>query len=169
MSVPVELPVELIVAMARGGAIGRDNALPWRLPEDLRRFRALTLGHAVVMGRRTWESIGRSLPGRTNIVITRDAAWRGEGAQSVTGLDEALALAAALHPGLPAMVIGGAQIYALALPVARRIRVTEIDLDVPGADAFFPPLDPAQWRRAGETAQVAADGTAYRFVDLERR
>jgi dihydrofolate reductase len=161
--------VELVVAMARGGAIGRANALPWRLPEDLRRFRALTIGHAVVMGRRTWESIGRSLPGRTNIVISRDASWRGEGAETLSGLDDALARAAAARPGLPALVIGGAQIYALALPLARRIRATEIELDVPGADAFFPALDRAIWRRAAESAHVAADGTAYRFVDLERR
>ena len=163
------LAVELVVAMARGGAIGRANALPWRLPEDLRRFRALTIGHAVVMGRRTWESIGRSLPGRTNIVISRDPAWRGEGAETVPGLDAALARAADARPGSPALVIGGAQIYALALPLARRVRATEIELDVPGADAFFPALDPLVWCRAAESAHIAADGIAYRFVDFERR
>jgi dihydrofolate reductase len=161
-------PVVLVVAMARRGAIGRANALPWRLPEDLRRFRALTLGHAVLMGRKTWESIGRSLPGRTNIVISRDRDWRGPGAETVGGLAAALALAAAAHPGRPAMVIGGAQIYALALPLAGRIHATEIELDVEGADAFFPALDAACWRRTGESARAVSDGLFYRFVDYER-
>ena len=133
---------ELVVAMARGGAIGRGNALPWRLPEDLRHFRALTTGHAVVMGRRTWDSIGRPLPGRTSIVVTRDGAWAAEGALRAGGLGEALLLARAAHPGRPPMVIGGAQVYALAIGLASRLHVTRIELDVPGADAFFPPIDP---------------------------
>lgn len=161
--------VEFVVAMARGGAIGRANALPWRLPEDLRRFRELTLGHAVVMGRRTWESIGRSLPGRTNIVVSRDPDWRGAGALTVAGVEQGLTAAAAAAPERPAMVIGGAQIYRLALPVARRIHATEIDLDVAGADAFFPALDAASWARVAETAHRGADGTGYRFVTFERR
>jgi dihydrofolate reductase len=162
-------PVELVVAMARGGAIGRGNALPWRLPEDLRRFRALTMGHAVVMGRRTWDSIGRSLPGRTNVVISRDAGRRAEGAVCVDGLERALAVSAEAHPGLPALVIGGAQIYALALPLARRIHATEIELDVPGADAFFPAPDAACWARLSPEDRRGACGTAYRYVTFERR
>ncbi|MFZ9634077.1 MAG: dihydrofolate reductase, partial [Alphaproteobacteria bacterium] len=89
----------LVVAIARGGAIGLGNALPWRLPEDLRHFRALTTGHAVVMGRRTWDSIGRPLPGRTSIVVTRDPGWTAAGAQRAPGLDEALRLAWSAHPG----------------------------------------------------------------------
>ena len=136
--------VALVVATARGGAIGRGNTLPWRLPEDLKRFRAITLGHAVVMGRRTWDSIGRSLPGRTNIVISRD-------------------------PDQPAMVIGGAQVYALALPLATVAYVTEIDLDVPDADAFFPALDPGEWARGEVQPATGADGTTYRFVAYRRR
>jgi dihydrofolate reductase len=161
--------VEFVVAMARGGAIGRDNSLPWRLPEDLRRFRDLTLGHAVVMGRRTWESIGRSLPGRTNIVVSRDPGWQGPGALTVAGLAPALAAAAAAAPERPAMVIGGAQIYRMALPFARRIHATEIDLDVPDADAFFPALDPVSWAREAGSALRGADGTGFRFVTFERR
>jgi dihydrofolate reductase len=158
----------LVVAMARGGAIGRDNALPWRLPEDLRRFRALTLGHAVIMGRRTWDSIGRNLPGRTNIVITRDPGWHRPDARIAADLDAALTVAQATHPGQTPMVIGGAQIYALALPRAALIHATEIARDIPDADAFFPPLDPRAWIRANETTHSAADGTRFVFVDRVR-
>lgn len=161
-------PLACVVAMARGGAIGRANALPWRLPEDLKRFKALTLGHAIVMGRKTWESIGRPLPGRTSIVISRDPGWTAAGALRVTDLDTACAEARAAHPGRTVMVIGGAQIYALAVPQARLLHVTEIDIDVPDADAFFPPIAHAAWRRARVEAHVAADGLHYRFVDFER-
>jgi dihydrofolate reductase len=161
--------VALVVATARGGAIGRGNTLPWRLPEDLKRFRAITLGHAVVMGRRTWDSIGRSLPGRTNIVISRDPSWRGEGARRAADLGDALAQAGAAHPDQPAMVIGGAQVYALALPLATVAYVTEIDLDVPDADAFFPALDPGEWARGEVQPATGADGTTYRFVAYWRR
>ena len=138
---------ELVVAMARGGAIGRGNALPWRLPEDLRHFRALTTG----------DSIGRPLPGRTSIVVTRDGAWAAEGALRAGGLGEALLLARAAHPGRPPMVIGGAQVYALAIGLASRLHVTRIELDVPGADAFFPPIDPALWREEAREERVAAE------------
>jgi dihydrofolate reductase len=162
-------PVALVVATARGGAIGRGNALPWRLPEDLKRFRALTLGHAIIMGRRTWDSIGRSLPGRTNIVISRDPSWCGDGARRAADLGDALAQALSAHPDQTAMVIGGAQVYGLALPHATVAHVTEIDLDVPGADAFFPALDPAHWTRADAEPGTAADGTTYRFVTYRRR
>lgn len=162
-------PVVLVVAMAGSGAIGRANALPWRLPEDLQRFRALTMGHAVVMGRKTWESIGRSLPGRTNIVISRDRGWHGAGAQTVDGLPAALHVAGAAHPGQTAMVIGGAQIYGLALPLATCIHATEIDLDVEEADAFFPALDPVRWHRIRESERAVSNGLGYRFVDYARR
>lgn len=161
-------PIACVVAMARGGAIGRGNALPWRLPEDLRRFKQLTLGHGVVMGRRTWDSIGRPLPGRTSIVISRDPGWSASGATRVGDLDAACAVAREAHPGRPVMVIGGAQIYALALPRTGLLHVTEIEIDVPDADAFFPSIDPARWRRVREEAHVTAGGTRYRFVDFER-
>lgn len=169
MSVPVELPVELIVAMARGGAIGRGNALPWRLPDDLKRFKALTSGHAVVMGRKTWDSIGRPLPGRTNVVITRDPGWSAQGAVRVSDLDAAITAAEASHPGRTVMVIGGAQVYALALPRTSLLHVTEIELDVPDADAFFPAFDREAWDLRHEEAHVTSDGLRYRFVDLARR
>jgi dihydrofolate reductase len=158
----------LVVAMALGGAIGRGNALPWRLPEDLRHFRALTTGHAVVMGRRTWDSIGRPLPGRTSIVVTRDPGWTAAGAQRAHGLDEALRLAWSAHPGQPPMVIGGAQVYALALGLAAVLHVTRIEVEVAGADAFFPAIDPACWREEACEAHVAADGTRFAFLRYAR-
>ena len=161
-------PIACVVAMARRGAIGRGNALPWRLPEDLKRFKALTLGHAVVMGRRTWESIGRPLPGRTNIVISRDPAWGASGALPASDLDSACAAARVAHPGQIVMVIGGAQIYALALPRATRLHVTQIELDVPDADAFFPAISDPPWRIEHVEAHETADGLRYRFVDLAR-
>ena len=160
--------IAIVAAMARGRAIGRSNALPWRLPEDLRRFKRLTLGHAVVMGRRTWESIGRPLPERVNIVVTRDRAWRADGAIAVADLDAAIARASAERPGLPAMVIGGAQIYALALPQATRLHLTEIALDVPDADAFFPDWSAADWREGAREAGVSASGTRFAFIDYAR-
>ncbi|MFM8988366.1 MAG: dihydrofolate reductase [Alphaproteobacteria bacterium] len=159
---------EIVVAMARGGAIGRANALPWRLPEDLRHFRALTTGHAVVMGRRTWDSIGRPLPGRTSIVVTRDPVWLAAGALRAGGLEEGLRLARAAHPGRPPMVIGGAQVYEMALDLAAVLHVTRIEFDVPGADAFFPAIDPSRWREESIEAHVAADGTQFAFQRLVR-
>jgi len=134
--------VNLIVAWARGGVIGHAGGLPWRLPEDLRRFKQLTMGHPIVMGRRTWESLGRPLPGRRNIVVTRDPAWSAPGCEAVASLDLALALCG---DAPEVFVIGGAQIYAQALPLARRLFVTRIDAAFRG-DVHFPPIDLAQWR-----------------------
>ena len=160
--------IACVVAMARNGAIGRGNALPWRLPEDLKRFKALTLGHAVVMGRKTWESIGRPLPGRTSIVISRDPDWSAPGALRVGDLDAACAAARAAHPGQTVMVIGGAQIYALALPRCELLHVTQIEIDVPDADAFFPAIDAQAWHVENVEAHESAAGLRYRFVDLSR-
>lgn len=160
-------PIALVVAMARDGAIGRDNALPWRLPEDLARFKRLTLGHGVVMGRRTWESIGRNLPGRTTIVVTRDRHWSRPGTVIAGDLDAALAEASARHPGQAIMVIGGAQIFALALPLATRIHLTEIDLAVPDADTFFPRLDREPWQLSCARQGTSAAGLRYTFSRLE--
>ena len=162
-------PITCIVAMGRGGAIGRANTLPWRLADDLRRFKALTLGHAVIMGRKTWESIGRPLPGRTSIVLTRDPGWGAAGALRAGDLESALVAARAAHPYAPPMVIGGAQVYALALPRAEVLHVTEIDLDVADADAFFPGFDRADWDVRHEEARTTPEGVRYRFVDLMRR
>lgn len=143
----MQMKIALVVAMSRNRVIGRDNALPWHAPEDLRHFKRLTTGKAVIMGRKTYESIGKPLPNRLNIVITRDRAFHAGGVVNAYGIDEALRLAEESMLGPEAMVIGGAQIFELVLPVADRIYLTELDIEVEG-DTFLPPLDPGQWREA---------------------
>jgi dihydrofolate reductase len=156
----------LIAALARNRTIGRDNAMPWRLPEDLRRFKRLTLGHAVIMGRKTFESIGSPLPGRDNIVITRSRDWSPPGCAVVHSLDAALATAESRGE---AFVIGGAQIYALAMPLAQRLCLTEIERDFDG-DAFFPEYDLSAWREVSRERRFegGAEGFGYAFVEYER-
>jgi dihydrofolate reductase len=158
--------VSIIAALARNRAIGRGNAMPWRLPEDLKRFRRLTMGHAVIMGRKTFESIGRPLPGRDNIVITRSRDWDPSGCVTVHSLEDALRAVDSSHD---AFVIGGAQIYALALPLARRLYLTEIERDFEG-DAFFPELDASSWRETSRERHAAGgtEGFDYAFVEYER-
>ena len=142
--------VALIAAVAANGVIGRGNRLPWRLPADLRRFKELTLGHALVMGRRTYESIGRPLPGRVTVVLTRDPAFAPPGVAVARNLDEALAAAAAACPGSgEVFVAGGAEVYAQALPRAGRLYLTRVEAEVEG-DTRFPDFDPALWRLAAE-------------------
>jgi dihydrofolate reductase len=136
--------LSLIVARARNGVIGRAGTLPWRLPEDLAFFKRTTMGHPIVMGRRTWESIGRPLPGRRSIVVSRQAGFAAAGAEVAASLDEALRLCAG---SAEVFVIGGAQFYAEALPRADRLIVTEIDADFEG-DTHWPAPDPARWREA---------------------
>jgi dihydrofolate reductase len=155
----------LIAAVARNGVIGGGNALPWRLPADLRRFRTLTTGHTVVMGRKTWESIGRALPDRQNIVVTRQPGYAAAGAQVKASLDDALQAAAL--PG-PVFCIGGGELYALALPRAATLHLTEIDRDFEG-DTRFPDFDRAAWREAARDEHRAPDGFGYAFVTYERR
>ena len=154
----------LIAAHDRRHAIGRGNALPWHLPDDLRRFKALTLGKPVLMGRRTAESIGRALPGRPNLVLTRSGRAPYEGQVAVASLAEAIATAAA--PEL--VVIGGGELYALALPQAARLHLTEVDAEVEGADAWFPAPDPARWREVAREHHPAdaRHAHAFDFVDL---
>src|SRR5690606_41415058 len=135
--------IALIVAMSRNRVIGRDNAIPWHIPAELRRFKALTMGHHIVMGRRTWDSIGRLLPGRTTVIVTRNPDLRVEGALMASSLPHALALAA--HDD-EVFVIGGEEIFRLALPLASRIYLTTVDIEVEG-DTFMPELEPGQWRR----------------------
>lgn len=156
--------VSLVVAVARNGVIGRDNDLPWRLPDDLKRFKAITLGKPVVMGRKTFESIGRPLPGRENRVVSRQPGLGVEGCRVFAKLQDALA-----GPEEEVMVIGGAQIYAEALPLAQRLFLTEVDAEVEG-DARFPDLDPAAWREVGREEHAADERHAYafRFRVLER-
>ena len=162
----------LIAAVARNGVIGRDNALPWHLPGDLKYFKAVTLGKPVVMGRKTWESLGRPLPGRTNIVISRQAGYAPAGARVVGSLDAALQLAAqvALIDGVDeCVVIGGAEIYAQALPRCDRLYLTEVHAAVDG-DAFFPAWDRGAWRETARENHAAAGSNpyAYSFVVYER-
>jgi dihydrofolate reductase len=156
----------LIVARARNGAIGLANAMPWHLPADLAHFKRTTLGHPVIMGRRTWESIGRALPGRRNIVVSRTPGFRAEGAEVVASLAEAWRAAAGADE---AFVIGGARLYAEALPEADRIYLTEVAGE-PEADTYFPELEPGDWRET-LLAEQPADGRnafALRFLLLER-
>ncbi len=159
--------VVLVVARARSGVIGRDNGLPWHLPDDLRRFKALTLGRPVLMGRRTFESIGRPLPGRHNIVLTRDLRWSAPGATVVRSLDEALA-AAGDAPEI--MVIGGADLYRQVLPLAHRIELTEVESDLDG-DVHLAAFPSSEWRESAREAHAADDRHAwpFSFVTLERR
>ena len=148
--------ISLIVAMAQNGVIGRDNSLPWRLPEDLKRFRAFTLGKPILMGRKTFESLGRPLPGRTNLVLTRDRSWFADGVIVVHSIEAALMQAASSDE---LVVIGGAEIYRLVLPVARRIYLTHVHADVPG-DITFPEFDPTQRADVEWTSQPADESHA---------
>ncbi|MGC3961761.1 MAG: dihydrofolate reductase [Rhodocyclaceae bacterium] len=156
--------IALIAAVADNGVIGRDNTLPWRLSDDLKRFKALTLGHPIIMGRKTWDSLGRPLPGRHNIVITRQAGLRLEGATVVHSLDEAM-LAAGDVPQV--FVIGGAQLYAAALPHANTLHITEVHATVEG-DAHFPPITGfAETHRESHAANDRNEH-AFDFVDYAR-
>jgi dihydrofolate reductase len=159
--------ISLIVAMAQNGVIGRDNSLPWRLPEDLKRFRAFTFGKPILMGRKTFESIGQPLAGRTNLVLTRDRSWFAHGVIVVHSVEEALTQAGSSDE---LVAIGGAEIYRLVLPFARRIYLTHVHADVPG-DITFPEFDPTQWADVEYSSQPADDEHAYplTFVTLERR
>ena len=161
---PAALPqIVLIVAVAANGVIGADGAMPWHIPADLKRFKALTMGKPMIMGRKTFESLPGVLPGRRHIVMTRDPAWRREGAEVAHSLDQALALAQADHVA----VIGGAEIFALALPRAARIEWTEVQADFAG-DAHMPPIGPG-WREIARDAHAAEHGRpAFAFVTLVR-
>jgi dihydrofolate reductase len=168
MSRPALPRIALIAGVARNGAIGRDNELLWRLPADMAHFKALTMGHPVIMGRRTWDSLParfRPLPGRRNLVLSRDAGLRLEGAQVCATLDAALAACA----DVPLVyVIGGAQVYAEALPRAVRLELTEIDADFE-ADCFFPPWDRAAFAcTARESHRSEPQGWRYDFATYER-
>lgn len=157
----------LIAAVARNRVIGIDNRLPWRLPADLKRFKALTLGNTVIMGRKTWESLPdsyRPLPGRHNIVITRDPDYHAEGATVAHSLPAALS---AVRSG-DAFVIGGAELYATVLSQADCLQMTEIDADFEG-DTFFPVIDPQQWRESSRQSHRDEAGFDYAFVSYLRR
>lgn len=163
------VPLVLLAALDRNRAIGRGNALPWHLPDDLKRFKTLTLGKPVLMGRRTAESLGRALPGRLNLVLTRSGRAPFEGMRTVASLDEAVRIAAEQGAG-ELCVIGGAEVYALALPLATRLHLTLVDTAVEGADAFFPPFDDGRWRPVSREphAADARHAFAFEFVDYRR-
>ena len=159
--------ISLILARAQNGVIGARGALPWHLPDDLRRFKALTLGKPVVMGRKTWASLPRRpLPGRVNIVVTRDHAFAADGAVVVHALAEALDRARGEN-AKEIMVIGGAEIFAMALPLATRIYLTDIQAS-PEGDVHFAAPDPAQWHEIAREAHISPDGLPYSYVTLER-
>lgn len=165
--------LSLIAAVARNGVIGRDGALPWHIRPDMLHFKTLTAGCPVIMGRRTWDSLpprSRPLPGRINIVVTRQAGWRADGARAVTSLDQALAhVATACSQGQRTFVIGGAELYAEALPLADELELTEVQLEIDG-DAVFP-----AWRRDDftevrrEPHEAGPESPAFHFVTYRRK
>jgi dihydrofolate reductase len=156
--------VYLVVAVASNGIIGANGQLPWHFPEDLQHFKRLTMGHAVIMGRRTWESLKGPLPGRENIVVTRTPAYEAPGAAVATSLESALALCAGEQV---AFVIGGNQLFAESLPIADGLVITEIHKDFAG-DTWMPEYDRSRWRETQREAHTAADGTRFDFVLYEK-
>lgn len=166
---PASIEIVLIAAMDRNNAIGRDNELPWRLPDDLKRFKSLTLGKPVLMGRKTAQSLGRALPGRLNLVLTRSGQVPFEGMQAVASQEDAQRLAIETGAG-ELCVIGGGEIYALSLPLATRMHLTHVDTVVEGADAFFPRFDASQWCVTASEAHTADERhpLAFDFVDYQR-
>ena len=158
--------ISLIVAVASNGVIGRDGALPWRLSADLKRFKALTMGKPIVMGRLTYESIGKPLPGRQNIVITRRVDYVADGCDVVSSPEAAIEL---VGDAEEIMIIGGGEIYRAFLPLADRIHLTRVEADTEG-DAYFPKLDPATWRETGRESLAANESNDHDivFITLER-
>ena len=163
--------INLIYARSRNGVIGRPNGMPWHLPEDMAHFKRLTAGCPVVMGRKTWDSLPpkfRPLPGRPNLVVTRQAGWHAAGATPASGLEQALSACAAMSPAVSVVwVIGGAQLYAQALPVAHRVVVTELEQDFDG-DTFAPHLD-AGWVESTRQQHTSSNGMRYAWVTYTRR
>lgn len=158
--------LSMIVAMSKNRVIGRDNQLPWHLPADLKHFKAVTMGKPIVMGRKTFESIGRPLPGRPNIVLTRDRAWTAKDVSVFSSMEDALQN---LGDHAEVMIIGGAQIYSALLSRADRLYLTEIDTLVDGGDAFFPDLDDAEWTEVSrETHPAVGAAPTHAFVMLDR-
>ena len=158
--------ITLVVATAQNGCIGVNNDMPWHIPEDFAFFKAYTSGKPVVMGRKTWESLPKKpLPNRRNVVITRQQGYVAEGAEVVHDLQAAMA---ACVDAPEIIIMGGAQIYAEAMPLATDLRITEVDLHVDG-DAFFPVLEPSQWQEVERSRHVSAKGIGYAFVHYQRK
>lgn len=156
--------LSLIVAIAKNGVIGINNTLPWHLPEDLKRFKALTMGHHIIMGRKTYDSLGRLLPGRTTVIVTRNTDYRIEGALIAHSLPDALALC---ENDNEVFLIGGAELYKTGLDLADKLYITEIDLDVAG-DAHFPEIPHADFREVAREAHVSEKGLPFSYVTYER-
>ncbi|HZM33394.1 MAG TPA: dihydrofolate reductase [Burkholderiales bacterium] len=164
MSQPPAPAIYLVAAVAANGIIGANGRLPWHLPGELQHFKKLTMGHPIIMGRRTWESLRGPLPGRENVVVTTTAGYRAEGAAVARSLDAAVALCL----GEPvAFVIGGTRLFAEALPIARGMVLTEIHRDYEG-DSVFPTFERSQWRETQREANTAPDGTRFDYVLYER-
>jgi dihydrofolate reductase len=154
----------IIVATDASNGIGINNALPWHLPEDLAHFKRLTSGHPIIMGRKTFDSIGRPLPNRRNIVISRNPAWQHEGVERAASLEEAISLAG----GVPqAFIIGGGQVFEQALPLVDKLVITRIGRTFE-CDAFFPPLPAGEWREEAREEHVSAAGLPYSFISYSR-
>jgi dihydrofolate reductase len=152
--------LSLIVAIAKNNVIGINNTLPWHLPEDLKRFRALTTGHHIIMGRKTYESLGRLLPGRTTVIVTRNKHYKLEGALIAHSLEDALVLC---QNDDEAFVIGGAELYQAGLKLADKLYVTEVDLTVDG-DAFFPVVDLKYWQETSRETHISAQGLPFSYI-----
>jgi dihydrofolate reductase len=156
--------LSLIAAIAKNNVIGANNALPWHLPEDLKRFRALTTGHHIIMGRKTYESINRLLPGRTTVIVTRDVNYKVPGALIANSLEQAISLCGQDEE---VFLIGGAELYRGGLAVADKLYITEIDGEYKG-DAFFPELDRSKWREASRDPYVSEQGLPFSYVTYKR-
>ena len=164
------MKISLIVAVSRNGAIGLNNQLPWYLPEDLKYFKSVTMGKPLIMGRKTFDSIGRPLPGRANIVLTRDPQWTSDGVEVVQSVEQALVageIACEAADVDEIMVIGGEQIYRMTLDLADRIYLTQVDADVEG-DAFFPDIDLNDWSQTRVKLPEIIDKHPYQFLVLDR-
>lgn len=157
--------IQLVVAYSANRVIGQDNALPWRLPSDLAHFKRVTLGQPIIMGRKTWDSLGRPLPGRPNLVISRNTTLAIEGASVYTSLDAALS---AFQDAQRVCIIGGEQLFRLALPVAHQVIATEVHATIAG-DTWFPELDPAVWLETERLTQPSENGLDFDFVRYDRR
>lgn len=157
--------LSLIVAVAQNHVIGVNNTLPWHLPEDLKRFRALTMGHHIIMGRKTYESLGRLLPGRTTVVVTRNEHYQLDGALIAHSLEAAIGLCE--HDD-EVFVIGGAELYQDGLKLADKLYMTEVELEVTG-DAFFPAVEMAAWQEISREAHTSAQGLVFRYVTYMRK
>lgn len=157
--------LSMIVAVAHDGVIGVNNTLPWHLPEDLKRFRALTMGHHIIMGRKTYDSLGRLLPGRTTVIVTRNENYKVEGALVAHSLEAAIALC---EDDEEVFLIGGAELYQTGLKLAHKLYITEIELDVAG-DAFFPKLVSTEWQETEREAHTSEKGLKFSYVTYLRK